>query len=215
MVADRAVRNVPEANRRADVRLTRYLGELKLTVNQLNAAHERNQQLRWSRKHAPTVRDLYALRELADMVYQSRDIALAKRARQIGVRFETDAPSLLKIRLAPRSYRERLDVLIEELSRVKVINDDVYHMIQLAVNQGVPASRAAARKLKQMQAERGQRTHPAFAALFKVIGAVGDKEQAPVVAHFLKDRDGWVIYYADQVCGDLLHGRPNYYRITY
>ncbi len=159
---------------------------------------------------------IYALRELADMIYQDRDQALAREAQAQGIHFDQDAPSALKVELAPLSVQERVNRIVEHLAHLRVETSKEYYPMQLAINEGTFASRAAAAKLEEMRDKRDQYPyHIGFASLFRLIQGVGDKEQAPIVAQFLNDPDPGVAYYADQCLSDIQNGIAHTYRPGY
>lgn len=179
-------------NRRSQARMRIFINELGLRINQLNntrAEYDRNQ-----RGAKPLT--LFALRELADMIYQKHDIALARYAQDAGISFDQDLPSTVKVGLASLTQQDRLNWLIEKLSNMGTLTPDNYYIIQLAVNEGEPASRAAAATLEGMKRGR-YKGAVRFGALMYVIAGVDDQKQGPVVAQFLNDPDKSVAHYAE------------------
>ena len=165
----------------------------------------------------------YALRELADMIYHPRDLALAEAAKAAGIDFTTDMGAKYKVQLAALTAQQRVAWIIEELSNHRLAEKDGdMNLMQLAADEGKLASRAAGIRLLDMDKHRkrymspsGYFSHSGFTDMFRIIKAVGDTEQAPVVAHFLHDEDKWIAYYADQVYPSVKAGLPWKYRIGY
>jgi len=131
---------------------------------------------------------VYAVRELADMMYHGgyKDCAFLPEVSQVN--FASDYPSALKMRLAPLAPIERLNTMLRELSQKKVLKHWDDYEIQLASNEGLLASHSAADLLKKMEAHPEQYDEPGFTALVRVIWGTGDREQAPLVQHLLENR---------------------------
>lgn len=211
----------------ADARLNAFFTALGLDVASLHAAILRDKNKDDVRlPPEPDIRELYALRELADMIYHEHDMALADAAKQAGVNFGLDVGAKYKAQIAPLSSRQRVDWLINELSNKRVLTGHDFYLEQLAADEGKAASRAAAAKLKEMDQHReryadmtgrndGQMYHTGFSALFDVVRSVGDTEQEAVIAHFLNDKEKWIAYYAHQVYGSVKAGIPWKWRIGY
>ena len=197
---------IVDPSEKARVELNRFLQECDLAVSALNSAREKLDQD--NRTHRRPPRELIALRELADMVYRRRFLALANTCVAAGIRFEMDAPSNLKISLAPLTSQLRIASLIDLISSLKVLKWDDDSTLQLAIDEGLPASKAAVARLQLMAADPERYHYIGFAALFEVIRGAGDKDSAPVIEAFLPHPNRWVRHYAAQVLPDVKAGIP-------
>lgn len=238
LVAESSAKGIADANKRAQFKMQTLLAEANVSVAQLNDAPARKEQLRTDNEAAKPV-TLYVLRELADMIYRKHDAALlnyaqlqgvqfgfrpdlpftslnaARRAQVDGIRFLVDTPAALKAGLGPLTNQERVNWLIEKLSTAWVMDEDTYYAIQLAIDEGVPASHAAAIKLKEIASSRKQYGYGAISALMRVIAGVGDKEEMPVIASFLADDDKYVVQDARNAYDTLGKGIPIIYGLKY
>ena len=215
LLAERDVKSIDDPDQRARMKLRRFLDALTLDVEQLSQAQAKQKALRM-RRRGFTIIEIHSLRELADMIYKEKDTALRDAAYDLGIDFAQDAPAALKVRVAPLSQQTRVKELIEELADRNALTENDYYTIQLAVDEGVVASRAAAAKLQEMKTKSEQTTcHAGFAALFFLISGVGDREQAPVVAQFLNDSNRWIAHYAGIAYPDIREGIPKVYAGLY
>ena len=223
LLADAEARRHSAHHAQVQTRLTTFLDTLHLDAQTLNTTVAQDtKRLRDSDSEAST-RAQYALRELADMIYHPRDLALAEAAKTAGIDFTTDKDSQYKVQLASLTSQQRVDWIIEELSNHRPAGKyGDLNLMQLAADEGKSASRAAGVRLLDMDKHRKRYTYPfgyfshsGFTHMFRIINAVGDTDQAPVVAHFLHDEDKWIAYYANQVYPDVKAGIPWKYRIGY
>lgn len=131
---------------------------------------------------------VYAVRELADMMYHGdyKDAGSLPEVSQVN--FASDYPAALKMRLAALPSSVRLNIMLQELSQKTVLTHWDDYEIQLASNEGLTASHAAARLLREMEAHPEQYQEPGFMALVWVMWGTGDQEQAPFVRHLLEKR---------------------------
>ena len=199
----------------------RMLLEMSMTPQDLNIAldeylHPKKQMLdgRWvsvifSHPPPPPL-GVFALRELADMIYQENSSAFASLAELTALDFSRDYPCALKLRLAPLSALERLTTLIAELSRRTVVRGETSYDIQLAINAGAAAAAAAAAELDKIAADRAahnqEEHHAGFSCLFAVIAGVGDSAYLPVLERFREDLSPFVGHYAATAHNHLLSG---------
>ncbi len=110
------------------------------------------------------------------------------------------------MKLAPLSKEERITMMINDLAHLKGLGSDETLMIQLAIDEGLASSSAAAAMLRNMDEHRDEYTHTGFAALFRVLRGIGDKSQGSLIGRFLEDSDDWVAHYAQQVFGSVQSG---------
>jgi len=190
-------------------KVRRFLAEMSMTVEDVNGVRKPDND----RTRASI--ELSVLRELADMIYHKRDLDLARAAQALGIRFAQDAPSALKVRLAPLSQKERVDTLIKQISEARVGGYEEDYLLQLAANEGTIASRAAAARLKQMMAERSKHDRVGLELLIHLIWFVGDKDQVPLLESLRKDPEPWVGYNAANALPDVRTGVPYPYIANY
>ena len=226
LLADGEAQKHTGQRQQAQTRLSTFLATLQLDANTLNVTVTRDWEHWMSNGGEASTRAQYAMRELADMIYHTRDMAFAEAVKTAGVDFTTDAGAKYKVQLAPLTAQQRVDWIISEFSNKKVLKGDDFYLMQLAADEGKLASRAAAATLKEMDKHRerypslltkeaGHVNHIGFSALFDVIRAVGDKDQEPVIAHFLNDKEKWIAYYANQVYPSITTGIPWKWRVGY
>ena len=190
-------------------KVRRLLAEMSMTVDELNGVRKPDNDL--TRASV----ELSVLRELADMIYHTRNMDLARAAQALGIRFDQDQPSALKVRLAPLSQKERVDTLIARISESRVGGYEEDYLLQLAANEGTIASRAAAARLKQMMAERSKYDRVGLELLIHLIWFVGDKDQVPLLEALRKDPEPWVGYNAANALREVRTGVPYPYIANY
>lgn len=214
--ADAASGNIADPVARALVKLDIFLKDLAMDANLLNTRAKEDAKHLKVIIDAETRTGLFALREIADMIYRNSDGALLTVANARNLDFSIDSGSQLKIFLAPLSPSARLTWLINELANKTVMRAQDDFIVQLAVDFGLAASRAAAGRLSEMRVANRQQVHyMGFAALFSVLKGVGDKDQTAVMQQFLADQDDKVRHYAKQVYPDVASGTPWQTKITY
>lgn len=219
LLAENSSHGKASGKEQAAAKVARFFQELNLTPDDLNTRPMESlrglnikSEFFATSQPLPNTRENFALRELADIVYQGEYEDYASLPQVAQVDFSREPGSALKMRLAPLSRQQRLSTLIRELSHKTVLKDEDNFEIQLAVNEGLPASRAAAVELRKMDTHREEynqvQYHNGFTALFQVIWGVGDAEQAPLIKHFTADKDDWVIHYANIFYRDIRNGTP-------
>ena len=131
---------------------------------------------------------VYAVRELADMIYHGAYKDYIALPEVSPVNFSSDYPSALKVRLAALPPSERLKTMLQELSQKKFLTHWDDYEIQLASNEGLAASDAAANLLGTMEAHPDQYSEIGFTALVRVMWGTGDQTKAALVQHLLENR---------------------------
>ena len=108
-------------------KITRFLAEMGYTAADLNAgageaeaAHREFLAHPYSDGGGYTPLGLLAMREVADICYRDGTVSPASVSALKGIEFNRDAPSALKMRLAPLPRPQRVDALIQELSTDKI-----------------------------------------------------------------------------------------------
>jgi len=220
LLAESSSRSASNSKASADVKVRLFYQELGLTPNDLNVHPIMVSGLPWGRNggffatSAPQIRSRegFAMRELADMVYEGDYQDYKSLGGVADVDFSRDYCSSLKMRLAPLARQNRLHVLIQELSHKIVLKNEDDFEIQLAINEGPAASQAAAAELRKMDTHREQYDqvshHTGFTALLRVIWGVGDQDQVALVEHFTHDSDSSVAHSANIVYRDVKNGIP-------
>ena len=95
-----------------------------------------------------------AMQEIADIIYHELGMTADARKTMPELDFTLDFPSDLKVRLAPLSHLQRIAWLINDLAQIKMYGMNAYYEVQLAIDEGIDASNAAAAKLKVMDVQR-------------------------------------------------------------
>ena len=132
--------------------------------------------------------------------------------------FPESASAALKLKYAPLDGRHRVRQIIDDLAKPK----ENTPLLQLAIDEGLPASRAAADKLADIEANRenyavvieGRTYHPGVMSLFRLIAGVGDKDLAPLLEHFTHEHDD-IATYAYQELGEVRRGLRSQWGVGY
>lgn len=227
LLAENSVSRISSGPQKAVAKVERFYKELNMTSGDMNNAliafHTPNRQQgaegRASQQFStlppqPPI-GVYAMRELADMVYNGSYQDYASLPQVASVNFQEDYPSALKMRLAALPHEERLNTIIDELANKKALTPDDSYELQLAINEGKPASRLAAQKLADMESHHDQYASAGFSALFSVLSGVGNQEEAPILARFLNVTYPYVSHYAKQDYRSLIDGNRGEYIVGY
>ena len=217
LLAESEAKLIPDTGTASEAKVRRFYRELGMTPADLNADlvtyyHPVPKQQGVGRFVTPVADvatahpiGVYAVRELADIVYHGSYRNFMSLPDITQVNFSGDYPSALKVRLAPLSPPERLNTMIQELAHKKFLTHWDDYEIQLASNEGLTASHAAAAQLTEMENHPEQYSHIGFTALVRVMWGTGDKAQAPLVRRLLKEG---LIYTGNLPIADLSNGIP-------
>ena len=218
LLAENEARPITDSKTASAAKIHRFYKELGLTPNQLNEALDAyyhppqtvaNSQgtPEWVSLPSDTAPvhpvGVYAVRELADMMYHGDFKELAALPEVSQINFSGDYPSALKVRLAALPPSERLNTMLQELSQKKVLTHWENYEIQLASNEGLAASDAVATLLKTMEANPSQYADVGFMALVRVMSGTGDQTKAALVRHLLENK---LIYTGNLPIADLTNG---------
>ena len=88
------------------------------------------------------------------MIYQSKDVALTQLAKDRKLDFTTNKFANIKIQLSTKDQKQRIDWILNELATTPTVRDEEYLKVQLAIDEGIPASQAAGNKLREMSKNR-------------------------------------------------------------
>lgn len=216
LLARSGTRSIADSRVRSAAAINKFYSVLGLSPDDLNTGTKRYQrQLLTEPQGAgngtPCPVEVYAMRDLADMAYQGQmqDFGSLPGVSQID--FSIDYPSALKVRLAPLSKEARVKALIGSLVGTQVLGQDEDYNMQLLADEGLVASQAIAAQLDEMSKHRNQYREINFSALFRVLSAIGDQEQSPVVAQFMHDPDVNVRQDAELISHNLQSGLTSIY----
>lgn len=151
---------------RADAQVKSFLQELGETPEGLNAAvavfdtQERQHEVvtqTASEGHSlsPPV-ELYAIRELADMAYNSEYKGFASLQIVSRVNFGQDKGAALKVRLAPLSRIQRIQTLTSEVGQEAYEDEHARQRSQLLADEGETARPVIAAKQQDIKAHANQ-----------------------------------------------------------
>ena len=194
----------------AHAKVQRFLQEMNLDMNKIKAGVAAY-NLAKTKGDVEWTAEVCALNELADMAYDGDYAAYSTLPELKGLETSTIPGVAVKMKYAAIPKSQRAQRMVDDMAKTGAQG----LTLQLAIDEGLPASRYAARKLMEMDKNRNQYAielggqtyyHAGFASLFRLIAGVGDKEQLPVIEHFLNDRDGYINYYAHQVLGQVKLG---------
>ncbi len=178
----------------AEATLNRFLSLLNLNVAKLRAATTKQNAKGTSAADIdPESIATYAQEEIADMALRS-DPSYAALAMVKTLDYSADPGAALKLKLAPMTHAARVQWLIADLSRKKRYTSDEEEEAQLAIDEGLPASRLAVDTLKIMSKNQNSYAGMGFHSLFRVIDGVWDKTDQPIIATFAKNSDPEVIH---------------------
>ncbi|MGI4791416.1 MAG: hypothetical protein ACRYFS_21520 [Janthinobacterium lividum] len=174
--------------------INQFFATLALSPSDLNAGTKHYQyQLHTEPQGAgngtPCPVEVYAMRELADMAYQSHAQEFQSIPGVSQVDFSLDYPSALKIRLAPLSDEARINSLIDSLVHARILGPDEDYLMQLLADGDLAASQAIADRLGEVKKHRDHYREINISALFRVLGMIGDPKQSLVVTQFQSDPD--------------------------
>jgi len=203
LVAEDLANNTPAGAKRAMAKVNSLYRGLSLSPARMSAA---SPAASLSTLASPVTSDMFAAREIADMVYRGNyaDYASLDAVKQ--VTGTSDYPCALKMRLAPLSRSARVQALVDDLAHSRVMAVKQWYELQLASDEGTLASQAAAVKLQDMDKHRDEYPREGFDAIFSLLGGAGDATQAALVEHYTHDQDGYVAYFANSVYAETKAG---------
>jgi hypothetical protein len=160
LVAEASVSDIPTEPQKTNAKVKRLCQELGLSVADINKAATINKAQQEGFNKPPILVEVYALREIADILYGST-LSNAKSVSNInGLDFNLDYPSWLKMKLIGLSSAKRIEWLINDLSHKKALTEKEDYEIQLAVNvrqSGFCTTRAYGRAARRVQVRRVRR----------------------------------------------------------
>jgi len=214
LIAENGASNIADTRGQAVARVNLFYQNLGLTSATLNAAVTAYQS-KTGNEHISVPVEVYAMREFADIIYHGSYKDYVSMPEVATINFSLDPASALKMRLAPLSQKDRIAMLIHDLANNQVLPTLDNYEMQLAIDEDSAASHAIAVELHQMDAKPDRNKGMGYAALFRVLGGIGDKEQAGLIENYLHDPDGDIGYFARQVYYDLKDGLKRQYAAGY
>lgn len=193
LLAEDSTKAIGNRAARAAVKIQRLYAELGLSPADLNAGLTAYQaplhpdasgRFSVSTRPRPVPVEVYAMREIADMVYQGAYADYASLPGVIGVNFPSDYPSGLKLRLASLPPNRRVDTLIQELAGGQIPGNDEQYAMQLVLDAEPAASPAIGTKLREMDAHKSEYPEQGFTALLSLLETINDRSQAALIQHF-------------------------------
>ncbi len=187
-----------ESPARAEVTLNRFMGLLNLTTAKLKATMTKpaNGPAQFVTTD-PERTAVWAQQEIGDMALRSDPAYLTLPAVK-ALDFTLYEGALLKMKVAPMSHEERVKWLVDELSRKKSLRGEDNGMIQLAIDEGLPASHYAVTVLKAMSKHQKDYAPMGFHALFMVLSGVADKTDSAIIATFASNDDPGISHYSGE-----------------
>ncbi len=171
------------------LKISRFCLELGWTSSQINEEAKRP-YIRPEDSNVPKPpAGLLALREIADMVYHGDYKVYAQLPEIKELDFKSDYPSALKMKLAPLDRKERIIRMMEELSHLTSQKQGPDYAKQLALDEGTEAGRAAADKLRELDAHRDQTDLNDFSSLLDLVLRIDYPSRSAFLKHFATDPD--------------------------
>ncbi|MEM2356141.1 MAG: HEAT repeat domain-containing protein [Candidatus Bathyarchaeia archaeon] len=151
--------------------------------------------------------EVQALRQIAEITSEAYEKGVQDAFTVVGLDFSRDHAAQLKAQLGQMSREQRVQWLVDLLSKKRVGRWEEEYEVQALADEGLFASKAIITKLREMRTHRTQYPYNAsFALLFRALICIGDTDSIPVVRSFLNDSDRWVRYYAEQTLRHLEQG---------
>jgi hypothetical protein len=155
LVAEASVTDIRTQPEMTNAKVLRLYQELNLSVTGINkgvAVYKAQYPGPWHNPPLPV--EIYAMREIADIVYHSSVADLKGIPIAGSLELKSDYPSQLKIQLVGLSEAKRIDWLINDLSHKKALTSDEDYEIQLVEEFGTSAGKAAFAMLTHMDSHR-------------------------------------------------------------
>lgn len=194
LLAEAATQSFSNSTTQALAKINRFYKELGIVSDDSNTAVsaykvQPGQSTQPNFSYVRSVpKESYIMEELADMTYHGSSGNYAHLPGVAEINFQLNPAAALKMRLASLPQPQRIRVLVDELASIHDFNALDRDKMQLVVDEGTTGSRVVAAKLQEMDVHQSLYSAEGFSALFEILGAIDDKSQALLVAHF-KDED--------------------------
>jgi hypothetical protein len=190
LVAEASVSDLKKEPQKTNAKVVRLCQELGLSVVGINkvAAINKVQQTPWN--HPPIPVEVYAMREIADIVYHSPIADLKGIPIAGSLELKSDYPSQLKIQLVGLSEAKRIDWLINDLSHKKALTEKEDYEFQLTKEFGTSAGKATLELLTRMDNHRDEYKgqEAGFLAMIHILYTLS-YQTSQVQEHFQNDPD--------------------------
>lgn len=194
LLADEATQNRASPKQEAAAKIADFYAELGLAPTELNTALHRyatqeldvrGQPVLMTDWVKPTPVGVYALREIANIVYQNGPEGYLSLPSVRALDFKADGGSALKIEFARPTRAERVAALIDHLAQGQPAlslpgmtpEGQESYITQLAVEEGPAAAQSAVDKIQQMEAHPEQYQEHNFYNLIDIVRDAGDEQQ--------------------------------------
>lgn len=190
ILAEVAVQNIKDPKAQAATKVSRFFDALLMTSDDMNsdlAAYNKptldanRHEVIYMDWQPPVPVGVYAMREVADMMYQGDYRDYISLPAVAALDLKDDGPSMLKRRFARPLKTGRIAALVEDLSRRDPHGEydaQEAYIMQLAADEEQAAAQAATDKLQQMEAHPDQYPLHGFYNMIDLVGYAGSKEQA-------------------------------------
>jgi hypothetical protein len=189
LVAEASVSDLKTEPQKTKAKVMRLCQELGLSVTGINkgvAVYKAQYPGPWHNPPLPV--EIYAMREIADIVYHSSVTDLKGIPLASSLEVKSDYPSQLKMQLVGLSEAKRIDWLINDLAHKKVLLSNEDYEIQLVEEFGTSAGKAAFAMLTHMDSRRDEYKSAGFDAIIRIVYASG-YQTTQVQEYFLNDVD--------------------------
>lgn len=182
--ADHSAQSITDPKAQAAKRISVFYAEVGLTPVQINTALQEYNQPELNAAGQPVIlldyvkptpRGVYALREIADMMYVNgaQDYLTLPAVKTL--HFAEGGGLPLMIHLGRPTRAARLGAMMNYLSHSPP--DPSGYVVRLAIEEGPAAAQAAADKIKQMEANRALYPRNGFSNLIDVVNGAGDRAE--------------------------------------
>ncbi len=180
-------------------RLSNFYHALGLTPSEINtgAAKYRKQYYASPEgRRLPLPVEIYAMREVAEMIYTLPLQSSMESANVLGLDFSLDAPSKLKVRLASMPPPQRISTLVDDTTSTVAMSETQDYQLQLLLDNRSSASQVIMQQIKLAEqnetAPSSQENHERLANLIRELGDTGDKNLLSIVSEHISSPDNHI-----------------------
>ena len=190
----------------------RFFQEIGETPEQVTSVMQK--YINDERAHSPKIVDPFqeelAEEQLADMIYHGSAQELLADPLISQINFNLWPPARIKIEMAQLSHDQQRQTLVDRLANAKIYTGDDTSEGQILIDLGhEQAVQAVSAKLQVMDADSKSYAPDGFNALFTVLYACQDTDQAAaVLAHYQKDADVKISGQANRVASGFGIAKP-------
>ena len=188
-MAEAGAANLQTEPQKTNAKVMRLCQELALSATDINkaaAVYKAQHLTPWHNPPIPV--EVYAMREIADIVYHNSVSDLKGIPIASSLEMNSDYPTQLKMQLVGLSQTKRIDWLINDLSHKKAPTPDQEFEVQLTEEYGTPAGKAAVAMLARMDNHRDEYKAGGFDAMIHIVYETG-YQTSQVQEHYWNDPD--------------------------